>query len=164
MRTEGPAEACLCAAVCFILVGWCVASCTSERAHENRETNRGVSVCGGVFHSGWLVCCILQIRELIMLEYIDNRETFGGVFVCGGVSFWLVGVLHSANPRVNYVGVHENRETRGRRVCVRWCVSFWLIGVLHSANPRVHENRETRGGVSVCGGVFHSGWLVCYIL
>jgi hypothetical protein len=70
MKTERPAEACLCAVVCFILVGWCVTFCKSERVHENRETSGDVSVYGGVFHSGWLVCCILQIRELIMLEYI----------------------------------------------------------------------------------------------
>ena len=80
MRIERPPEACLCAVVYFILVDWCVAFCKSGRVHENRETFGGVSVCGGVFHSGWLVCCILQSERVH-----ENRETSRGVSVCGGV-------------------------------------------------------------------------------
>jgi hypothetical protein len=89
-RTGRTAEACLCEVVCFILVGWYVTFCKSERVHENRETREGVSVRGDVFHFGGLVCCILKIREELMLEYMKiERPT--EACLCAVVCFILVG-------------------------------------------------------------------------
>ena len=79
-------------------------------------------------------------------------------------SGWLVGVLHSgclkwrcsvalaAKSRKSHR--NRNRSDRENRISAKARVNC----------VRVHENRETSRGVSVCRGVFHSGWLACYIL